>query len=401
MTEQLITGATVRPGGGAAPIKNGAVLVRGDEIAAVGEHAAVSAQASPSAVTTELPASCTLMPGLVDGFVRMSQSGSSTTYDDLHADHSAGELPERIADNARRALRAGVTTVRDAGDYHGAVLQFRSRVEREEALGPRILGSGAPLTLPGGDAAFLGGEVDSDDAIRAAVAERAAAGATFVAYQDSGSHFPGPLKGKGWTVQFSPEQCRLIATEAHRHGLRVSSHTFSAAGAKHAIAAGVDVVDQLFWRSGEGEAVDRDPEAARQMREHGIAACMPSGRNRLQMIADNGEEYTRRRWYSRYTWIDELGVDLLPGSSAGVTNSPFGDYVSALETYEWLGFGLDRIVDLATTGAARILGLDKTTGTLAAGYAADLIAVDGDPATDLQALRSVRLTMVRGHLLPD
>ncbi|WP_226361000.1 amidohydrolase family protein [Pseudonocardia sp. ICBG1142] len=394
--DHIITSATIRPCGGQPAILDGAVLVRGDTITAVGGRATVTEQAAPDARHTDLPG-CTIMPGLIDGAVRLTLSGDATPYEDLPRDQQQGTLGQRVAGNGLRTLLSGVTTIRDVGEADGAVLRYRRQIADQLAIGPRVLCSGAPLTIPGGDGSLLGGAVDSDDAIRAAVRAHADSGAEFLSYHDSGGYFPGPWHRKGWLTHFTPEQCQLLVEEAHRQGLRVSAHTYAADGAWHAITAGVDIIDHLVWMEAQGQ-FGRDEAAAIDMHRRGIIACLPSASNRRHMIANNGEQAAFDRWYSRYTWLDERGVSLLIGSNAGVTTSPFGDYVSALETYEWLGFG-DRTLEVATSEAARALRLDKTVGVLAPGMAADLIAVPGDPAADLQVLRSVALVMARGQVI--
>ncbi|OKK22388.1 hypothetical protein AMK16_04400 [Streptomyces sp. CB00455] len=92
----------------------------------------------------------------------------------------------------------------------------------------------------------------------------------------------------------------------------------------------------------------------------------------------------------------ERGVRLLTGTDAGVSRAVFDDFVSSLEFFAHLGCTSQEIVDLATCEAAEALGLGKVTGRLLPGLRADLLVVDGDPLSDLQALRRVRLVMADG-----
>lgn len=394
MADSIITSGRVLAGPEHTPITDGAVLIRGGEIVSVGTRADIVA-ANPDVEPLTLPATTTVLPGLINGFVRLVGDTSRTPYANLHTDLQSGALADRIAERAQQATRAGITTVRDVGDIGGQTIALGQRIAAGEANGPRIVASGSPLTIPDGDAAELfATPVASDDEIRQAIAERADAGASFVEYHDSGSFFPG--KPDFWDTQFTQDQCHLIAGEARRHELKVASHAHSTSGIAQATAAGVDIIDQLTWSVGD-EQFERDDAVAEQIAAQHIAVCIPSGSNRISVIKRYGEQAAIDNWYYRYPWLDKLGVALLPGTSAGGPNAPFDDYVSGLETYEYMGFTPARIAELATTQAARILGLGATTGAIAAGLCADLIAVDGDPTADLQALRNIQLVLARGE----
>ncbi|GGX47886.1 amidohydrolase family protein [Streptomyces chryseus] len=80
-----------------------------------------------------------------------------------------------------------------------------------------------------------------------------------------------------------------------------------------------------------------------------------------------------------------------------MAHAVFDDFVSSLEFFEHIGFSPAEVIDLATTEAARALGIDAETGLLAPGHRADLLVVDGDPLIDLQRLRDVRLVLAGGR----
>jgi imidazolonepropionase-like amidohydrolase len=88
----------------------------------------------------------------------------------------------------------------------------------------------------------------------------------------------------------------------------------------------------------------------------------------------------------------------LAGIDAGLPGAVFDNFAGTLELYSWLGFANDRIIEFATVNAAATLGLGAVTGRLAPGLAADLLVVEGDPLTTLDALHNVR--MVGGTLHP-
>jgi imidazolonepropionase-like amidohydrolase len=84
----------------------------------------------------------------------------------------------------------------------------------------------------------------------------------------------------------------------------------------------------------------------------------------------------------------------------GVTRFGLDNFAGALELYSWLGFPHDRVIEFATVNAAAALGLGAVTGRLAPGLAADLLIVEGDPLTTLDALHKVRMVMAAGTLHP-
>ena len=404
MAETIVTAGTVLTG--AESLRDGAVLIRDSQIVSVGALEEVRQDAAGDAQTLRYPRS-TLLPGLIDAHVRMVLGSGTSPYQDFNRlDLSSDRQQEAylagpMAQRAEQTLAAGVTTVRDVGDSRNLSIRLGREIAEGRIAGPRVVAAGPPLTTPGGDGAFLGGAVHGDDSIRAAIFAHAEAGAKLICYHDSGGFLKlTPLTPPfSWQVLFRPEQVELIVNEAHRHGLPVAAHVFSKDGIAHAVAAGVDTIEQAYWTVGK-EQYDRDESVARVMAERGIFACLPSNTNRAHQIDRVGEERAIEIWYSRFTWLDELGVKLIPGSSAGSVTSDFGDIVGSLETYAWLGFSPARIIELATRNAAAALGLDKVTGYLASGYSADLLVVDGNPLEDLQALRRVQLVMAAGRIPP-
>lgn len=378
-------------------LRGAAVLIEGTLITAVADTAELAPQ--PHWEVIDLGDNVTVMPGLVNGFVRLAFGAGDTPYADYQG-ASPEELSVEASRRAETLLRSGVTTARDMGGPPPLTTELRRRIDRGELAGPRLLTAGTPLTAPAGEGAILGGEVELDaGAISDAVDDRVESGADFICYHDSGGYILG--RTPVWGTQFPPDQVANIVDRAHHHGLPVSVHAYSRDGVQHGVGAGVDFVEHML---GAVHAPDeprevtfrRDDATAEQMARRGTVACIPSGRNRKTMIADWGEQAAIDKFYYRYRWLDELGVPLLPGNTAGSINAPFDDFVSSLETYEFMGFEGARTLELATAGAARLLGLEARTGRLAAGLEADVIAVDGDPTSDLQSLRRPRLVISRG-----
>jgi imidazolonepropionase-like amidohydrolase len=101
--------------------------------------------------------------------------------------------------------------------------------------------------------------------------------------------------------------------------------------------------------------------------------------------------------FDRYRWLHDHGVGLLAGTDAGVPFAEFNNPVGSLKFFEYLGFSRDQTIELATVSTAEALGIEDQTGRITAGYRADILVVDGDPLTDLEALRRVRLVVADGR----
>ncbi|MEU4690725.1 amidohydrolase family protein [Actinoplanes sp. NPDC023714] len=388
----LITAARMLAGPAGEVTADAAVLVRGATIVAAGPRAEVARLAAPGEPVSDHPGA-TLLPGLVNGHVHLSLDASADPVGGLLA-AGDGALEAAVADRAARLVRAGITTARDLGDRGGAVLRLRGRIAAGEVAGPRLLTSGAPLTPPGGHCWFFGGEVDGERAALDAVRRHAEAGVDVIKIVASGGHLTAGA-ARMWESQFSAPELRSIVGEAHRLGLPVAAHAHGTASIAAAVDAGADTIEHCTWMDGAGRLERRDDVAAR-MAERGIAACCTTcGPDWRGTLASRGPAETRHT-YGRLAWMAERGVPLLPGTDAGVSQSGFDGMTGLLELYHWLGFPAARVIELATTGAARLLGLGATTGRIAPGYDADLLVVDGDPLAGLGALRRVRLVVARG-----
>lgn len=386
----MLTAPHVLTGPVGAEYSPGAVLISGGTIAAIGDRDTVAHAADSSTRHQDLGEGSTILPGLVNAHVHLCFDATS---DPAAAAQSSTdeELLEGMADRARTTLQAGITTVRDLGDRDGLALRLRDEIARGDRRGPRILAAGAPLTPPGGHCWFLGGVVDSREAIRERIAAHAAAGGDWVKIMGNGGQMtPGGPGGND--DQFTTEELNLIVTAAHEHGLPVAIHAYSAATIATAVAAGVDSVEHCTFTSPNGP--DHRDDVAKQMAQDGIIAspALPAqwrwmwdqlGEARAQVIAD------------RLRWLDTHGVTMITGTDAGVPVSPHDDLISTLQCYTHIGLDPATALERATTGTATALGIGDRTGRLAPGMAADLITVAEDPRTNnLDSLRRP-MTVIR------
>ncbi|MFI5703993.1 amidohydrolase family protein [Streptomyces xanthochromogenes] len=385
----LITGARVLVGTGTY-LENGAVLIEGDSIAAVGTCEEVQQQAGPEVPRFAFDGA--VLPGLIDAHVHLIFDAGADPVSTLQG--STDEvLLEDMRRRAEQLLLSGVTTVRDLGDRDGLVLRLAAEIRGSRTPGPRIVSAGTPATTVGGHCHFLGGEVSGEVQIRDLVRRNLAAGAGVIKAMVTGGGLTkdGP---KSHESQFTVEELNALVDEAHEAGVPVAAHAHGADGIATAVAAGVDTIEHCTWLTGDG--LDFRPDVVRQIVDQDIAVC-PAVSPHWRMLPRFFGEERASAMFDQVRRMAEAGVRLVAGTDAGVQRSGFDGLVEALSFYSHLGLANASIIDMATSGAAKALGLGSSTGRIAPGYSADLVLVDGDPLADLDALKNVTAVFASGR----
>ncbi|MFE9804054.1 amidohydrolase family protein [Streptomyces goshikiensis] len=389
--EYLISAGQVVTGPGGQRLLDGAVLVRGDSIVATGPRPEIEVLASSEARTIAFPDG-TLLPGLIDCHVHLALDAGPDPVTAL-LDTDDVDLLAGMAERARQLLESGVTTVRDLGDRNGLALRLRDSIAHDGVVGPRILSAGTPLTRPGGHCWFFGGEVDDEAALRELVRRNAEDGVDVIKVMATGG---GITKGGPpiWQAQFTTAELCLVVAEARRAGLPVAAHAHGTMGIEAAVAAGVTTLEHCTWMAEDGFDVRQDLVADIVAKEIRVCpAASPDWRGFAQRFGSERAE----EMFGRLRWMADQGVRLIAGTDAGVTHAVFDGFVSSLEFFRHIGLSPAEAIDSATVEAAKALGVASDTGRLSPGYRADLLAVTGDPLSDLSALRNVRLVMSAGH----
>ncbi|MFF0221636.1 amidohydrolase family protein [Streptomyces sp. NPDC004629] len=391
MSKVLIIADRVVAGPAEHLIADGAVLVDSGVVVAVG--AAAELDVSVDAQVPRLRChGATVLPGMADCHVHLAFDAGPDIVGAV-VDTESSELSTAMADRARLMLAAGVTTVRDLGDRDGLTVALRDSIRSGAVTGPRILAATTPLTSRGGHCGFLGGEVTTDDAIRAQIARNAEAGADLIKVMASGGALT-PGGPRMWEPQFTAAQLRLIVREAARHGLDVAAHAHGTETIGQCVDAGVRTIEHCSWRTAEG--IVYDSAITGRIVGHDVAVC--------RCVSGDWELFLKQMGSERAQQMAEViqemrgaGVRFIAGTDAGVPGARFGDYVGMLEFFASLGFRNAEILDMATVNAAHALGL-RDTGVVAPGMRADLVVVDGNPLTELDALRRVRYVFAAGRL---
>ncbi|MBV9024168.1 MAG: amidohydrolase family protein [Streptomycetaceae bacterium] len=385
----LITAGRVLVGSGRY-LDDGAVLINGDSITAVGPRAQIVEQAGSDVAPLAFP-EATVVPGLIDAHVHLIFDAGADPVATLQ-ELSDGALLQSMRRRAEQLLGSGVTTVRDLGDRNGLALRLDAEIANGSTPGPRIVAAGTPATPPGGHCYFLGGEVSGEAEVRDLVRRNLTAGATVIKVMATGGGLTkdGP---KSWQSQFTLEELQALVDEAHQAGVPVAAHAHGADGITAAVDAGVDTIEHCTWMTSDGFDLRRD--VLKRIIDQGIAVC-PGVSPHWRMLPRVFGEEQAAVMFALVRQMAEAGAKIIAGTDAGVQRAGFDGLVPALSFYAHLGLANAKIIDMATADAASALGLGETTGRIAPGFRADLLVIDGDPLEDLDALKAVRMVVAAG-----
>lgn len=374
------------------------VLVRGDRIESAGPATAL--RIPSDATMIDLPR-VTLLPGLIDAHSHLLlHPYNETSWDDQVLRESLALRTTRATVHARQTLLSGFTLLRDLGTEGAGYADagLKEAINAGVIPGPRLLittraivatGSYGPkAVLPDRDAPLLGAEAaDGLDGITRVVRDQIGKGADWIkVYAD---YRWGP-QGEARPT-FSVEELTRMVEVARSSGRAVVAHASTAEGMRRAVLAGVETIEH-----GDGGT----PEVFRLMRERGVALCptLAAGdailRYRGWVAGRDPEPPSIRAKRESLAAALAAGVVLCNGSDVGVF--AHGDNARELELLVHYGVKPLDALRAATSTNARLLHLGDRLGRVAPGLWADLLGVEGDPLTDITALRKVRFVMKGG-----
>ena len=364
--------------------------------------------------TTSLPANGklvdlgnrTLLPGLIDMHVHLDSLAEVGGYNSLQYTDSFWSMV--AVKNARDMLNAGFTTVRNVGSDERNDIGLKQAIDAGYASGPRIVPAGYALGATGGhcDSTFLPpsletpqeGVADGEQGLRSEVRRQRKYGAEVIKVCATGGVFS--RNTEPGQQQLSENELRAIADEAHQWGLRVAAHAHGATGIKAAIRAGIDTIEHASLVDEEGiklaaarkqpvwfsmDIYNTDYTQAEGAKNGVLEDNLRKDREVAQIQRDN------------FRKAHKAGVRMVFASDAGVM--PHGQVGGQFKVMVDYGMTPIEAIQAATRNAAQALGRDKDVGAIAVGRYADMIAVDGNPLTNVRELESVDVVIKGGELI--
>src|SRR5499427_786606 len=388
--------------------ENVLVTIEGDRIKSV-----ASGATAPSDATVIDLSHATVLPGLIDCHTHLS--ARADRYDEIYRfrdtpfDHAFYAVV-----HARKTLEAGFTTVRDVGSLPFLAVDLRNSINEGLIPGPRIVASGPGISITGGhgdlnnyspqtQVLMFPAErdfqiADGVDQIRHVVRAQVKYGVDVIKILATGGVLSkGDSPG---APQFTFEELKAAAEEAHMAGRKIAAHAHGTQGIKNAILAGIDSIEHASLI---------DDEGIRLAKEHGtylvmdiynddyiLGKAIEFGLPKENVDKERMVGRTQREHFEKAV---KGGAKMAFGTDAGVY--PHGD--NAKQFFYMVKYGMTpaQAIRAATSNAADLIGRSKDVGTIEAGKYADIIAVSSDPLQDVRALENVGFVMKGGEVYKD
>jgi imidazolonepropionase-like amidohydrolase len=390
--------------------QNVVIVVEGERIKAVEPAAQVTVP--PGAKIIDL-SKATVLPGLIDCHTHLG--GRADRYNPINAfkdtPFTQGFAAEK---NAKVTLMAGFTTVRDVGSGPFMAVDLRNSIDEGYIPGPRVVASGPGISITGGhgDLNNYSPETsvtlfpternfqiaDGADQVRHVVRAQVKYGVDVIKIIATGGVLSkGDSPG---APQFTYEELKVAADEAHMAGRKIAAHAHGAEGIKNAILAGIDSIEHASL------ATDEDIQLAKQ---HGtyfvmdiynddylLGKAIEFGLPQENVDKEKMVGQAQRETFQKAT---KAGVKMAFGTDAGVY--PHGDNARQFATMVKYGMTPPQAIRTATQNSADLIGRSRDVGTIEVGKYADIIAVQGDPLQDVTVLQSVGFVMKGGTVYKD
>lgn len=349
----------------------------------------------------------TVVPGFIDLHVHLTGDPGGDFRDEAVDPDEWGVVMG--VKNAALTVKAGFTTVREAGSAQNTAFVLRRGTAEGKIVGPRIVAAGPALSIVGGHGDVTGFRKDVLTALDTGytctgptecaekVRKASRLGADVIKITATGGVLS--QQGRGLEAHFTDTEMKSIADTAHSLGLKVMAHAHGARGIEAAAAAGIDTIDHGTFADEAALKVMKAKGTVlvpTLMALEGVRARIGKGIytptvevKARQALEAAGRQVTRAK---------AMGVTVAFGTDAGVFEhgSNGGEFALLVKA----GLTPAEALASATTIAAKTLGMENEIGRIAVGYSADLVAVSENPLTDIRTLEKPSWVMVRGRIVP-
>lgn len=403
-------------------VKGAVVVIEGNTITAAGSAQEVSIPQRDNDVVDV--GGMTVMPGMMDLHDHLwgdaSEFSDGTPHDRFgeevtHIEDHDSYLAVFMAENAKKALAAGFTTIRDTGSPRDLTVHI-ARAEKDGLfVGPRIqYAATIDITFPPGKKqvhGVVGGNITGPIEAIKAVREKIGNGADWIHLVATGA---GAGQHGPEVLLLTLEEMHAATKEAHRLGRRVTAHACGAEGMKNAVLAGVDCIEH-------GTHIAQDDELIKMMVDRQVGwvptlVVSIAKKEAADAAEARGEEsglpeyWLKRELESIDLWRRGFEKAIKAGVLTGIgtdTGAPYllhGKNAKELEIYVRYGMSEIEAIEAATRVNAEILGMDDWLGTVETGKEADIIVVNEDPLRDIKALQdyeNIALVIKGGEVVVD
>lgn len=390
--------------------ENVVIVVADERIREV--NSATSISVPPGATVIDL-SRATVLPGLIDCHTHLGSRADR--YDEIHYfKDTPFQSAFAAVVHARKTLEAGFTSVRDVGSLPFLAVDLRNSINEGFIPGPRVVASGPGISITGGHGDINNFSpqtrvmmfpeernfqiADGVDQVRHVVRAQVKYGVDVIKILATGGVLSkGDSPG---APQFTFEELKAAADEAHMAGRKIAAHAHGTQGIKNAILAGIDSIEHASLI---------DDEGIRLAKEHGTYLVMDIYNDDyiLGKAIEFGlpqenvekEKMVGRLQRENFQRAVQAGAKMAFGTDAGVY--PHGD--NAKQFYYMVKYGMTpaQAIRAATSSAADLIGRAQDVGSIEPGKYADMIAVSADPLQDVRALESVQFVMKGGVVYKD
>jgi imidazolonepropionase-like amidohydrolase len=390
--------------------ENMLIVVQDDRIQSV---APAAASAIPAGATVIDLSKATVLPGLIDCHTHLGSRADR--YDEIYRfKDTPFQSAFAAVVHARKTLEAGFTSVRDVGSAPFLAVDLRNSINEGLVPGPRIVASGPPISITGGHGDLNNYSpqtrvsmfpeekdfqiADGVDQVRHVVRAQIKYSVDVIKIIASGGVLSkGDSPG---APQYTPEELKAAAEEAHMAGRKIAAHAHGTQGIKNAILAGIDSIEHASLIDDEGLRLAKERGTYLVMDIYNDDYILGKAQEfGLPQENIDKEKMVGRLQRESFQRAVNAGVKMAFGTDAGVY--PHGD--NARQFFHMVKFGMSpaQAIRAATSNAADLIGRSKDVGTIEAGKFADLIAVNADPLQNVRVLENIGFVMKGGKIYKD